>query len=220
MSIRVLLADDQALVRAGLRMILEAEDDMEVVGEAADGEEAIDLCRRHRVDVVLMDVRMPRVDGILATRRLRQLAGETAPAVLTLTTYDSDEHVYDALRAGASGFLLKDTRPEQLAEAVRVVARGDALLAPTVTRRLIERYASRAPDRESRRVLESLSARERTVLVHVARGLSNAEIAGRMVLGEATVKTHVSSLLRKCGARDRSQLVVLAYESGVVEPGR
>jgi DNA-binding NarL/FixJ family response regulator len=219
-TIRVLLADDQALVRGGLRMILEAEDDMEVVAEAGDGEEAIDRCRRHRVDVVLMDVRMPRLDGVAATRRLRQLAGDASPAVLMLTTYDTDEHVYDALRAGASGFLLKDTRPEHLAEAVRVVARGEALLAPTVTRRLVERYAHRAPDPECRRVLDSLSARERDVLVLLARGLSNAEIAGRMILGEATVKTHVSSLLRKASARDRAQLVVLAYESGAVEPGR
>jgi DNA-binding NarL/FixJ family response regulator len=219
MTTRVVVVDDQELVRAGLRMILEAEDDLQVVAEASDGQEALEVCARHAPDVVLMDVRMPRLDGVGATRRL-VATGRPAPAVVVLTTYDLDEHVYDALQAGATGFLLKDVPPEQLVAAIRVAARGDALLAPQVTRRLIERFARHSPDATHRRVLGELSAREREVLALIGRGRSNTEIAGDLVLGEATVKTHVSNVLRKLGARDRAQAVVFAYESGLVVPGR
>jgi DNA-binding NarL/FixJ family response regulator len=220
MSLGVLIVDDQALVRAGFRMILEAEEDMEVVGEAADGREAITEARRLRPDVVLMDVRMPDVDGIEATRRL--LAEDrSAVKVVMLTTFDMDEYVYDALRAGASGFLLKDVPPEQLVDGIRAVAKGDALLAPSVTRRVIEEFVRRPPAsvRTLPPKLEELTARELEVLKLIARGLSNAEIATELFVSETTVKTHVAHVLMKLGLRDRVQVVVAAYESGLVEPG-
>jgi DNA-binding NarL/FixJ family response regulator len=213
--IRVLVADDQALVRGGFRMILESRDDVEVVGEAADGAEAVELTAELDPDVVLMDVRMPGVDGLTATRRI--VASGAGARVLVLTTYDVDDSVYAALRAGASGFLLKDVRPVELVEAVRVVARGDALLAPSVTRRLLDRFVQALPG-PSPRVLDVLTGREREVLRLVALAMSNAEIAARLVLTEATVKTHVSAVLRKLGLRDRVQAVVLAYEVGLVRP--
>jgi DNA-binding NarL/FixJ family response regulator len=216
MPIRVVVADDQPLVRSGLRTILDAQPDIDVIGEAGDGHEAVALARLERPDVVLMDVRMPGLDGIAATR---QLAGPdvTEPiAVLVLTTFDLDEHVYDALRAGARGFMLKDATRDELVSAVRVVARGDALLAPSVTRRLIEQMASSPPSRPANAALEELTPREREVLLLVAEGLTNAEIAERLVVGEATVKTHVARMLMKLGLRDRIQAVILAYESGLV----
>ncbi len=216
--IRVAVIDDQALVRAGFRMICEAEDDLTVVGEAADGIDAVDLVARARPDVVLMDIRMPVVDGVEACARVS--AAHPEVRVLVLTTFDLDDYVVGALRAGASGFLLKDTPPEQLVDAIRVVARGDALLAPSITRRLIETFVQA----EARPVvaapgLESLTDRELEVLTSMARGLSNSEIAAALYLGEATVKTHVGRVLAKLGLRDRVQAVVLAYESGVVTPG-
>jgi DNA-binding NarL/FixJ family response regulator len=220
MSLGVLIVDDQALVRAGFRMILEAEEDMEVVGEAADGREAITQARRLRPDVVLMDVRMPDVDGIEATRRL--LAEDrSAVKVVMLTTFDMDEYVYDALRAGASGFLLKDVPPEQLVDGIRAVAKGDALLAPSVTRRVIEEFVRRPPAsvRTLPPKLEELTPRELEVLKLIARGCSNAEIATELFVSETTVKTHVAHVLMKLGLRDRVQAVVAAYESGLVEPG-
>jgi DNA-binding NarL/FixJ family response regulator len=220
MSLGVLIVDDQALVRAGFRMILEAEEDMEVVGEAADGREAVTEARRLRPDVVLMDVRMPEVDGIEATRRL--LAEDASAAkIVMLTTFDMDEYVYDALRAGASGFLLKDVPPEQLVDGIRAVARGDALLAPSVTRRVIEEFVRRPPAsvRTLPPKLEELTARELEVLKLIARGLSNAEIASELFVSETTVKTHVAHVLMKLELRDRVQAVVAAYESGLVEPG-
>ena len=220
MSLGVLIVDDQALVRAGFRMILEAEEDMEVVGEAADGQEAVTEARRLRPDVVLMDVRMPDVDGIEATRRL--LAEDrSAVKVVMLTTFDMDEYVYDALRAGASGFLLKDVPPEQLVDGIRAVAKGDALLAPSVTRRVIEEFVRRPPAsvRTLPPKIEELTARELEVLKLIARGLSNAEIATELFVSETTVKTHVAHVLMKLGLRDRVQAVVAAYESGLVEPG-
>ena len=218
MSIRVVLCDDQALVRSGFRMILEAREDIEVVGEAEDGAQALDLAWRHRPDVVLMDVRMPRLDGVEATRRLVESGSEAR--VLILTTFDLDEYVYEALRAGASGFLLKDVQPAQLVEAIRVVARGEALLAPTVTRRLLDRFAQALPGSPEKPPpeLSSLTEREREVLGLLAGGLSNAELAERLFLSETTVKTHVSSILRKLGLRDRVQAVVLAYRAGLVRP--
>jgi DNA-binding NarL/FixJ family response regulator len=215
-----MIVDNQALVRAGFRMILEAEADIEVVGEGADGNEAIAEWQRLRPDVVLMDVRMPEMDGIEATRRL--LAHEDAETkVVMLTTFDMDEYVYDALRAGASGFLLKDVPPEQLVAGIRAVASGDALLAPTVTRRVIEEFVSRPPAsvRALPKQLEDLTAREFEVLKLVARGLSNAEIAKELFVSETTVKTHVAHVLMKLDLRDRVQAVVLAYESGLVQPG-
>jgi DNA-binding NarL/FixJ family response regulator len=215
--IRVLLADDQALVRGGFQMILAAQPDIEVVGEAEDGRQAIDLTNRLLPDVILMDVRMPVLDGLEATRRLVELG--TTARILILTTFDLDEYVYAAIRAGASGFLLKDVRPSQLVDAIRVVADGEALLAPAVTRRLLERFAATLPKPEEREpALATLTDRERDVLELVASGLSNAEIAERLFLGETTVKTHVSSVLRKLGLRDRVQAVVLAYEAGLVRP--
>jgi DNA-binding NarL/FixJ family response regulator len=219
-SLGVLIADDQALVRAGFRMILEAEEDMEVVGEAADGREAIAEARRLRPDVVLMDVRMPEVDGIDATRRLLADDGSDAKVVM-LTTFDMDEYVYDALRAGASGFLLKDVPPEQLVEGIRAVASGDALLAPSVTRRVIEEFVRRPPDsmRTAPPELAELTARELEVLKLMARGLANAEIAKELFVSETTVKTHVAHVLMKLKLRDRVQAVVFAYESGLVLPG-
>lgn len=218
MPIRVVIADDQQLVRSGFRMMLEAEGDIEVIGEAADGEEAVDLARKLAPEVALLDLRMPKMDGIEATELIARSPG-TATRVLVVTTFDADEYVYAALRAGASGFLLKDAPPEELAAAVRVIAAGEALLAPSVTRRLIEQFARMQPSRESGD-LESLTDRELEVLRLVARGLSNAEIAQELVIGETTVKTHVGNVLMKLGLRDRAQAVVVAYESGVVTPGR
>ena len=217
MSIRVLIADDQELVRAGFAMIIDSRDDLEVVGEAGDGVEAVAMAKRLRPDVVLMDVRMPRMDGIEATR---QLAAAGNPArVVILTTFDLDEPVFAALRAGASGFLLKDTRPDDLATAVRVAARGEALLAPTVTRRLLDRFAAELPGGAAPPTLAALSEREIEVLTLVARALSNDEIAERLTLSRATVKTHLSAILFKLGLRDRVQAAVLAYECGLVRPG-
>jgi RNA polymerase sigma factor (sigma-70 family) len=220
MSVRVLLVDDQALIRAGFRMILDAEEDIEVVGECADGEQALDSVKRLKPDVVLMDIRMPEMDGIEATRRIVDADGDPPVRVLMLTTFDLDEYVYDALRAGASGFLLKDVPAEQLVEGIRLVARGDALLAPSVTRRLIHEFSRTArPQRELPRALEDLTPREAEVFRLLARGLSNAEIAAELIVSETTVKTHVARILMKLGVRDRVQAVVLAYESGVVAPG-
>jgi DNA-binding NarL/FixJ family response regulator len=216
MTIRVLVCDDQALVRSGFRMILEARPDLEVVGEAEDGLQAIELAEQTSPDVVLMDVRMPDLDGVEATRRIVR-SGSPA-RVIVLTTYDVDEHVYDAVRAGASGFLLKDVQPTQLVAAIRVVAAGDALLAPSVTRRLLDRFARSLPDRAPPDSLSSLTEREIEVLRLLATGLSNAELAERLFVSEATVKTHVSSVLRKLGVRDRVQAVVLAYDAGLVRP--
>jgi DNA-binding NarL/FixJ family response regulator len=216
--IKLIVADDHALARGGLRAMLGAEDDLEVVGEAADGGEAIDLALKLRPDVVVMDIRMPKVDGIEATRRLRAHNG--APNVLVLTTFDLDEYVYEALRAGAGGFMLKDAAPSQLAEAVRTVAAGEALLAPAVTRRLVEQFVRRPPaDRVAEQRFGELTPRELEVLKLIARGLSNAEIGAELFLSEATVKTHVTRILGKLGLRDRVQAVVLAYESGLIAPG-
>jgi DNA-binding NarL/FixJ family response regulator len=216
--IRVLVVDDQALVRGGFRLILESQPGVEVVGEAADGREALAKARELRPDVVLMDVRMPGMDGLEATRRL--LSERDAPRVLMLTTFDLDEYVYDALRAGASGFLLKDVRPEQLADAVRVVAEGETLLAPVITQRLVQQYVRRLrPGTTRPAALDSLTERELAVLRLIARGRSNAEIATDLFLSETTVKTHVSHVFGKLGLRDRAQAVVLAYESGLIEPG-
>jgi DNA-binding NarL/FixJ family response regulator len=216
--IRVLVADDQALVRAGFRAILEAQDDLEVVGEAGDGGEAVAIARELRPDVVLMDVRMPGVDGIEATRRL--LRDGDGPRVLMLTTFDLDEYVYEAMRAGASGFLLKDAPRDQLVGAVRTVAAGDSLLAPALLRRLIEDFVRRpAPGARSHPELEELTERELEVLTLIARGLANAEIAAQLFVSEATVRTHVTHILAKLGLRDRVQAVVLAYETGLVQPG-
>ena len=221
MSIRVLLVDDQALIRAGFRMILDAEEDIEVVGESADGTQAVDSVRRLTPDVVLMDIRMPEMDGIEATRLItgRSAEGE-GPRVLMLTTFDLDEYVYDALRAGASGFLLKDVPAEQLVDGIRVVAHGDALLAPSVTKRLIQEFSRGAVTQQSAPAeLEELTPRELEVFKLIARGMSNSEIAAEPVVSETTVKTHVARVLMKLGVRDRVQAVVLAYESGVVAPG-
>ena len=219
MSIRVLVVDDQALVRAGFRMILEAEPDVLVSGEAADGEQALAMAADSRPDVVLMDVRMPGMDGIEATRRL--LADQSGPPVrvIMLTTFDMDEYVYDALRAGASGFLLKDVPPEQLVDGIRSVVCGDSLLAPAITRKRIEAYLERPPSRPAPPALTALTPREREILELLARGLTNAEIAAGLVVSETTVKTHVARVLMKLGLRDRVQAVVFAYEHGIVEPG-
>jgi DNA-binding NarL/FixJ family response regulator len=218
--IRVLIVDDQSLVRAGFRMILEAEADVEVVGEAADGAEALAAVEEAAPDVILMDVRMPNVDGLEATRRLLE-GKEEGPRVLILTTFDLDEYVYEALRVGASGFLLKDTPPEQLVEAIRVVSKGDALLSPVITRRVIEEFVRRPPEsvRKPAPELEELTARELEMLRYVARGLSNAEIAKEAYVSETTVKTHIAHILMKLHLRDRVQAVVFAYENGVVAPG-
>jgi DNA-binding NarL/FixJ family response regulator len=217
MTIRVLLADDQHLVRAGFRMVLEGRDDIEVVGEASDGAKAVALTLQHEPDVVLMDVRMPEMDGIEATRRI--VASASPSRIVILTTYDLDEYVFAALRAGASGFMLKDVRPADLVDGVRVVARGDALLAATVTRRLLDRFVTMLPDpADTRPRLDELTAREVEVLREVATARSNIEIAAKLFVSETTVKTHVSSILHKLGLRDRVQLVVYAYESGLVRP--
>ncbi len=218
MSIRVLLADDQAMVRAGFRMILESERDITVVAEAADGAQAIDATRRARPDVVLMDIQMPGEDGLQATRRITSSPGLTSRVVI-LTTFERDEYVFEALRSGASGFLLKNAPPEELVHAVRVVAAGDALLAPSVTRRIIERFTDRPIKPQLDALLGSLTQREREVLVLLAGGKSNAELAAQLFVTEGTIKTHVSSLLSKLGLRDRVQAVVLAYESGLITPG-
>jgi DNA-binding NarL/FixJ family response regulator len=218
MSIRVLIADDQALVRAGFRKILEADSEIEVVAEAVDGLEAVEAARRLTPDLVLMDIRMPNLDGLEATRRLLDGDGQTT-RVLILTTFGLNEYVYEALRAGASGFLLKDAPPEDLLSAVHVIDRGDALLDPSITRAVVEEFARRPLHTDLAGKLEDLTAREREVLELLARGLSNGEIAARFVLSEGTVKTHVASVLRKLGLRDRVQAVIYAYESGLVEPG-
>jgi DNA-binding NarL/FixJ family response regulator len=219
MTTRVVVADDQTLVRAGFRLLVDSAPDLEVVGEAADGAEAVDLVRRQHPDVVLMDIRMPVMDGLEATRRIGGL-GETGARILILTTFDLDEYVYQALRAGASGFVLKDIPPAELLAAIRIVAAGDALLAPSVTRRLIAEFARRpGPARVAPAALDVLTDREREVLALVAQGLSNGEIAAQLVVSPATSKTHVSRLLTKLGARDRAQLVAVAYESGLVIPG-
>jgi DNA-binding NarL/FixJ family response regulator len=215
--ISVLLADDQSLVRDGFRALIDREPDMRVVAEAVDGAEAIELCARHHPDVVLMDIRMPRIDGLTATRRV--LAQPTPPRVLVLTTFDRNEWVFEALRAGASGFLLKDVRAGQLTEAIRTVSLGEALLGPTITRRLIEEFTRLRPTSERPVVLDELTARETDVLRLVAAGLSNAEIAERLVIEHSTVKSHVNRILTKLDLRDRTQAVVFAYESGLVAPG-
>ena len=219
--IRVLLADDQALVRAGFRVLIDSEDGFEVVGEASDGAEAVELVVARRPDVVLMDIRMPNVDGIEATRRIAADPRAADTRVLVLTTFDLDEYVFQALRAGASGFLLKDTQPADLLAAIRVVAAGEALLSPRVTRMVIARFAERpaSPAKLDDRALAFLTEREREVLTLIGRGMSNQEIAEALVIGAATMKTHVSRILAKLNARDRAQLVVAAYETGLVSPG-
>jgi DNA-binding NarL/FixJ family response regulator len=216
--IRVLLADDQALVRGGLRKIVENEADMRVVAEAADGLEAVDAARASKPDVAVLDIRMPRLDGIEATRRIVAALGDDV-RVLMLTTFGLDDYVFDALRAGASGFMLKDAPPEELLDAIRVVAGGSALLAPAITRSVIAEFARRSPPREGSPRIDELTAREREVLVLLTRGRSNAEIAADLVVSEATVKTHVAHVLMKLGVRDRVQAVIFAYETGLVSPG-
>jgi len=218
--IKVVLADDQALVRSGFRLLLEVEDDITVVGQAADGHEAVELTRRERPDVVLMDIRMPVLDGIGATRQIAAMPGLEQTRVLILTTYDTDAYVYEALEAGASGFLLKDAGPAELLHAIRVVAAGEALLAPRITRRLIAQVtAARTAHQAAEDRLAVLTQREREVLALVGEGLSNHEIATRLVLSPATARTHVSRAMVKLGARDRAQLVVVAYQTGLVDPG-
>ena len=220
MSIKVLIADDQALVRGGLRKIVESEPDMHVVAEAEDGRDAVEAAARAKPDVAIVDIRMPRLDGIEATRRIVSKAGDSV-RVLILTTFGLDEYVYEALRAGASGFMLKDSPPEDLVEAVRVVAAGAALLDPAVTRSVIEEFARRSPaDRVDSPRIAELTERERDVLKLLTRGRSNAEIAADLVVSEATVKTHVAHVLMKLGVRDRVQAVIFAYEAGLVQPGQ
>ncbi len=218
--IRVLLVDDQELVRTGFGALISAEDDMEVVGHAANGHQAIDQAAADRPDVILMDVRMPDLDGIAATARITSTAGLETCRVIVLTTFDLDQYVYGALRAGASGFLLKDTAPTALLEAIRVVHAGDALIAPSITRRLISEFASRPDPARRSGVVDRLTERELEVLAAVGRGLSNAEIAEELFISPLTAKTHVSRILTKLDARDRAQVVALAYESGIVQPGR
>jgi DNA-binding NarL/FixJ family response regulator len=228
MMIRVLLADDQALIRAGFRVLLEAADDIEVIGEAVNGDQAVELAKAERPDVILMDIRMPGTDGLAATRRLTADSELSELKVVILTTFETDEYVYQALRAGASGFLVKDAEPEELIRAVRVAHRGEALLSPSVTRRLISSFARQAAAAPGRSAaartatgadLARLTEREREVMGHVAQGLSNEEIAARLYLSPLTTKTHVSRIMSKLAARDRAQLVVIAYESGLVVPG-
>jgi DNA-binding NarL/FixJ family response regulator len=217
--IRILLADDQALVRAGFRALLDAQDEMEVIGEAADGDEAVRLVTRLIPDVVLMDIRMPRCDGLAATRRIVANERLARVKIIILTTFDLDEYIFEALRAGASGFLVKDTEPIDLIRGIQAVARGDALLSPGVTRRLLAKFATLTSKTAPVPDLAALTEREREVMVLVAGGLSNDEIAERLVISPATAKTHVSRAMVKLGARDRAQLVVFAYESGLVRPG-
>jgi DNA-binding NarL/FixJ family response regulator len=220
--IRILIADDHALVRAGFKMILDAEDDLCIIGEATDGAQAVDLARRLKPDVVLMDIRMPELDGIEATRRIVAATDDDKPSrVLMLTTFDLNEYVYEALRAGASGFLLKDVPPEQLAAGIRVIAEGEALLAPSITKRLVQKFAiSGPPDPQPPPGFDELTDREEEVFGLIARGLSNAEIAAELIVSETTVKTHVARVLMKLSLRDRVQAVVLAYESGLAQPRR
>jgi len=217
--VRVAIVDDQAMVRQGFGALLDAQPAIAVVGSASDGDEAVDLVRRSRPDVVLMDIRMPRMNGLEATRAIHRLPGASHPRVIMLTTFDADEYVFEALRAGASGFLLKDATAEALVEAVRIVASGEALLAPSVTRRLIEDYAARPAPTAHRSALGALTERELGIMRLVATGGSNAEIAAGLFLAEQTVKTHVSRILTKLGLRDRAQIVVAAYESGLVSAG-
>ncbi|MDD8014457.1 MAG: response regulator transcription factor [Acidobacteriota bacterium] len=219
MSIRVLIADDQSLVRAGFRMILEIQTDMEVVGEASDGTETMAAVKTLKPDVVLMDIQMPGMDGLEATRRIVEMREEFTK-VLILTTFERDDYIFEALRAGACGFLLKNATPEDLVAGIRVVAEGHALLAPSVTRRVIAKFAQKKKPRDYTDHLNRLTTREIDILKSIARGLTNAEIAGELFIGEATVRTHVSNLLGKLGLRDRVQIVVFAYESGIVQPGR
>jgi DNA-binding NarL/FixJ family response regulator len=216
MSIRVLIADDQALVRSGFRLIVETRDDLEVVGEAENGEEAVRLAAELEPDVILLDIRMPVLDGIEATRRI--VASGSPARILVLTTFDLDEYVYAAIRSGASGFLLKDVRPLDLVDAIRLVAAGNALLGPTVTQRLLEQFAESEPTPGTSPALDTLTEREQEILGLMARGRSNAEIAAELVVSETTVKTHVSSVLRKLGVRDRVQAVIAAYDAGLVRP--
>jgi len=219
-AIRIFLVDDQALVRAGLKLVIDSQDDMTVVGEAGDGREALEALAVTTTDVVLMDVRMPVLDGVETTARLIERDGDAAPRVVVLTTFDLDEYVFSALRAGAGGFLLKDAEPEELLAAIRAVASGDAVVAPSATRRLLEQVAGRLPGGAGADPrLETLTDRERTVLLAVARGSSNAEIGAELYMAEATVKTHVGRLLAKLDKRDRVQLVVFAYENGIVHAG-
>ena len=220
MTTRVLIVDDQALVRAGFRVLVEADEDLEVIGEAEDGEQATAMSAELEPDVILMDIRMPKVDGLEAIRRILAGDQESAPRILVLTTFDADEYVYEALRSGASGFLLKDTEPDQLVSAIKVIAAGDALLSPSITRRLIGEFASRSEVRDAHpEKLDALTERELEVMTLVAQGLSNNEIAERLVISPTTAKTHVSRVMMKMMARDRAQLVVMAYESGLVVPG-
>ena len=219
MTISVLIVDDEPLVRAGLRTILEPETDIVVVADAADGREAHAKAISHRPDVVLMDVRMPRMDGLQATQHILQATGDGGPRIIVLTTFDLDQYLYGALRAGASGFLLKNAPPEQIVEAIRVVSAGDALLAPSITRRVIHEFARRSPQRDPPAAIGELTARELETLKLLAQGLSNTEIAAQLIVTEATVKSHVSRILMKLNLRDRVQAVVLAYETGLVAPG-
>ena len=219
MSITVLLADDQAMVRAGFHMVLDAEPDIEVVGEAENGVSALEAARRLHPDIVLMDIQMPVMDGLEATRRLSDPESDVDTRVLILTTFDRDQYIFEALRAGASGFLLKNAPPEDLISAIHIVADGDALLAPSITRRIVEEFAALPPAPEPDAKLANLTERESEVLLHIAGGMSNAEIASTLFVGEATVKTHVSSVFAKLDLRDRVQAVVYAYESGLVRPG-
>jgi DNA-binding NarL/FixJ family response regulator len=220
MSVRVLIADDQALVRAGFKMILEAEPEIQVIGEAEDGVEAVEMITRLKPDVALMDIRMPRLNGLEATRQIVTGNGDVTTRVLMLTTFDLNEYVYEALRAGASGFLLKDVPAEQLINGIQVVARGEALLAPSITRRLIEEFAKNQPvERATPKEVEELTAREMEVFKLIARGMSNAEVAAELIVSETTVKTHVARVLMKLHLRDRVQAVVYAYESGLIQPG-